>query len=273
MNKRIDSRENQTFRMIAALRQTKRSREDGLVFLEGSRLCLDALQSGAEVEYALLADSAAVLPASLAVLDLLPIDCTLLQMPDKLFASLCDTEQPQGIALVCRSPLLDQPAGLPSANGLYLIAEEIQDPGNLGTMIRTADAFAFDAVLLTRGTVYPFNEKVMRAAMGSCFHIPLLTVDDISAAADWLNSSDRPAAILAAVPGAADGLPVDLPLPMALIIGNEAHGLSPEARRICSFQTGIPMPGKAESLNAAAASAILCYEMMRYRFKNGAEVL
>lgn len=273
MNKRIDSRENQTYRMIAALRQTKRSREERLVFLEGSRLCLDALQSGATVEYALLADSAAALPSCREVLDILPADCTLLQIPDKLFANLCDTKQPQGIALVCQSPLLDRPAGLPAANGLYLIAEEIQDPGNLGTMIRTADAFAFDAVLLTKGTVYPFNEKVMRAAMGSCFHIPLFAVDDIADAADWLNTSSQPATILAAVPGAADGLPHGLPLPMCLIIGNEARGLSPEARQICSCQTGIPMPGKAESLNAAAASAILCYEMMRYRFKNGAEVL
>lgn len=273
--KRIDSRDNKSYRQLAELRQPRKVRASGLVFLEGLRLCADALQSGAVPVFALLSDMAADLPACRDLLSGLPADIEQLRLPDHLFASLCDTRQPQGIALVCRSPLLEQPAGPPSATGLYLVAEEIQDPGNLGTMIRTADAFAFDGVLLTAGTVFPFNEKVMRASMGSCFHIPLLALPDIAAANAWLATAGQPVPLLAADPAGLDIIDgtdgsdcrrAGLPVPAALIIGNEARGLSAEARALCSRLIRIPMPGRAESLNAASAAAILCYELMRSRF-------
>lgn len=271
--KRIESRDNPTFRTLSALRQGRRSRESGLVFLEGSRLCADAIQSGAVVAYAILSDSGTAAKASSALVSALPDDVQRLLMPDRLFSALCDTEQPQGIALVCHSPVLSQPSGAPSATGLYLVAEGIQDPGNLGTMIRTADAFAFDGVILTGGTVHPFNDKVLRAAMGSCFHIPLLEMPDISAVAAWLASTGQNAAIIAADPAGPDSLPADLPMPAALVIGNEARGLSAEARKICSHLIGIRMPGRAESLNAAAAAAILSYELMQTRFTLNSKVL
>jgi TrmH family RNA methyltransferase len=273
MMKRIESRDNPTFRKIAALRRTQRSRASGLVFLEGSRLCADALHTGAKAEYALLADSAAATPACCEILADLPESVTLLCLPDRLFNSICGTDQPQGIALVCQSPSLAMPAGLPAADGLYLVAEGIQDPGNLGTMIRTADAFAFNAVIITSGTVFPFSDKVLRAAMGSCFHIPLLAMPDIGTIARWLAADDSPAVIMAADPCGPDGFPSDLPLPAALVVGNEAHGLSPEARQLCSCRVGIPMPGRAESLNAATAAAILCYELMRLRLNIQRNVL
>ncbi len=263
--KRIESRDNRTYRQLADLRQPRVSREQGLVFLEGLRQCADALQSGARPVYALLSDQAAGLPVCRDLLADLPATTEQLELPDHLFRTLCDTRQPQGIALVCRSPLLEQPDGPPAANGLYLVAEEIQDPGNLGTMIRSADAFGFDGVLMTTGTVYPFNDKVLRAAMGSCFHIPLLALPDITAIAEWLAAGPCPVPLLAADPNGTDCRPDRLPVPAALVIGNEARGLSAEARRICSRLVRIPMPGRAESLNAAAAAAILSYELMRAR--------
>lgn len=271
--KRIDSRDNKTYRQLAELRRPRMGKADGLVFLEGLRLCADALQSGAVPVFLLLSDKAADLAASRELLSDLPADIEQLRLPDHLFNSLCDTRQPQGIALVCRSPLLDQPSGPPLSAGLYLVAEEIQDPGNLGTMIRTADAFALDGVLLTAGTVYPFNDKVMRASMGSCFHVPLYVMPDVKAVTDWLSAADRPIPLLAADPDGQDIRRSDLPVPAALVIGNEARGLSAEARTLCSQLIRIPMPGCAESLNAAAAAAILCYELMQSRFDFHGKVL
>lgn len=247
------------------------------VFLEGYRLCGDALLSGIRPDAALIGDSAAATPAGQAFVAQLPPDIAWYSLPDHLLAGLCDTEHPQGVALVCPSPLLDKPAGSPAADGLYLIAEEIRDPGNLGNMIRIADAFAFDAVLVTAGTVYPFNDKVLRAAMGSCFHLPLIRLPDVTAIAGWLASGIPPVPLLAADPGegAADGTcrPGDAarqdawPAAAALLIGNEASGISGEARRLCQRTVTIPMPGRAESLNAAAAAAILCYELMQARLQ------
>ncbi len=263
--KRIESRSNITYKSIAALRQTRNSRETGLVFLEGTRLCSDALQAGAVVETALLSDAGLKQPSCQAVLAMLPGSVEPLLLPDKLFDSLCATEQPQGIALVCRSPLLDRPSGPPPPDALVLIAENIQDPGNLGSMIRTAAAFAFNAVIVIDGTVYPFNEKVLRAAMGSCFHIPLLAMPDVGAVAAWLATAGSQAVIIAADIKGQNNLPTPLPLPAALIVGNEANGLSIAAQKLANLRISIPMPGRAESLNAAAAAAILCCDLMRSR--------
>jgi RNA methyltransferase, TrmH family len=274
--KRLTSRENPTYRQIASLRQGRPEKAGGLIFLEGLRLCADALKSGIVPVQALLADSADGSPACRELFAGLPELVERISMPDHLFNRLCGTDNPQGVALVCRAPLLGKPSAPPVEHGLYLVAEGIQDPGNLGTMIRTADAFAFDGILLTEGTVHPFNDKVLRAAMGSCFHIPLLLVPDISAAAGWLASSARPVTLLAADPVGADCLPGSLPVPAALVIGNEARGLSADARLYAGRLIRIPMPGRAESLNAAAAAAIVCYELMRSRaglFQNSTDPL
>jgi len=273
MMKRIESRDNPTFKSIAALRQARHSRENRLVFLEGARLCQDALQSGVSPVYAMFSDTGESSPVSADLLAALPADTLLISLPDRLFNLLCETQQPQGVALVCPSPLIETAIAPPAANGLYLIAEGIQDPGNLGTMIRTADAFAFDGVILTEGTVYPFNEKVLRAAMGSCFHVPLLAMPDISTIMAWLNQNPAGSSLLAADIAGQAGLPEDLTLPAALIIGNEGRGISEQARQLCTWRISIPMPGRAESLNAAAAAAILSRDLMLKRFTLKGKVL
>jgi RNA methyltransferase, TrmH family len=267
--KRIESKDNPTFKSIRELRLTRESRDRKQILLEGFRLCGDALQSGVSVSKAFVSDTADSLPAAQCLLDRLPAAVELFSLPDHLFANLCSTENPQGFALVCASPLLDQVGAPPRPDGLYLVAAEIQDPGNLGNMIRTADAFALDGVLLTAGTVYPFNDKVLRAAMGSCFHVPLVMMPDLQAAADWFSTGVPAVEMIATFPpenGQPCGSwPSTWPVPAAVVIGNEARGLPEEAGRLCRCRIAIPMPGRAESLNAASAAAILCFELMRAR--------
>ena len=252
--KRIESRDNPTFKSIAALRQPHRSQKTGLVYLEGSRLCKDALESGATAVYLLIGDSAAGQPAALDLIGLLTDKARILSLPDRLFKLLSDTRNPQGVALICQAPFLGAPPSPPDSRGLFLIAENIQDPGNLGAMIRTAAAFAFNAVLLTEGTVYPFADKVLRAAMGSCYHLPIYCMTDIGTIACWLQSAGRRPFLLAADPGAPTGLPGNLSLPAALVVGNEANGLTEKAKNLCTSRVAIAMPGRAVSLTAAAGA-------------------
>ena len=258
---RIDSRQNERYRAWLAIAHRKKGRETSLVLLEGLRLCSDAVQSGVAVDVVLLAESAPGTIIRFAAQ--LPPGPERWTLSDALFRSLCDTEHPQGLALVCRSPILHSPGEKPRPDGLYLVADGISDPGNLGTMIRTADAFAFDGVLVTAGTVWPMNPKVIRAAMGSCFHLPILSFETIETAAAWLAESNVP--LFAADP--LGQVPVSR-LPAggaALLIGNEAHGLSAQACSLAAYTVRIPMPGRSESLNAAAATAICAYELMKKR--------
>ena len=126
-------------------------------------------------------------------------------------------------------------------------------------MIRMADAFAFTAVILTKGTVDPFNEKVLRASMGSCFHIPIVFFPTISAICEKLRESG-----VQLIGTHLNGEPLPsavINMPAAVFIGNEARGLSKECSDLCDVRVKIPMPGHAESLNASSAASILGYEL------------
>ncbi|MDW7656070.1 MAG: RNA methyltransferase [Bacillota bacterium] len=261
MSNRIDSRKNERYKAWYAISRLNRGKKTNRVLLEGLRLCSDAVQSGIAAEAVLTADS--VTPQVAGFVSSLPASIERWTMTDSLFQALCDTEHPQGLAMVCLSPVLQKPAGQPSIDDLYLVADGISDPGNLGTMIRTADAFAFNGVLVTTGTVWPMNPKVIRAAMGSCFHIPIISFQDITDVAGWLAMAGIP--LIAADPHGEKSVAALVPGGAALVIGNEAHGLSELARKLAKETVYIYMPGRSESLNAAAATAILAYELMKKR--------
>lgn len=261
MSNRIDSRKNERYKAWYAISHLNRGKKTDRVFLEGVRLCGDAIQSGVAAEAVLTTESATRQVADFV--STLPASIEHWILADSLFQALCDTEHPQGVALVCLSPVLQSPIGPPAVDGLYLVADGISDPGNLGSMIRTADAFAFDGFLVTADTVWPMNPKVIRAAMGSCFHLPIISFHDIAAAADWLAGGSIP--LLAADPHSERSVATLVPGGRALVIGNEAHGLSEQARSLARETVRIPMPGQSESLNAAAATAIFAYELMKKR--------
>ncbi len=176
---------------------------------------------------------------------------------DHLFSKLAQTINPQGVALVVKSP--DYSGSFPSdgENSRYIVLEHLQDPGNMGTVIRMADAFAYTAVLITEDCVDPFNEKALRASMGSCFHIPVLSFRDEKAIFDVLHEHNIVS--LGAHLAGNDIREASFPKNAALWIGNEANGLSESASSGCDILIKIPMPGRAESLNAASAASILGY--------------
>lgn len=252
----ITSKDNPQYRYVRSLHDRKNAQRDGVVFLEGVRLCEDALLSASEPIIVLCTAGKETLVADWCGRFSISESVELLSMPDELFGKLGSTKNPQGVALVVKSPL--NPGEIPlRGNDVYLVCEETSDPGNLGTMIRMADAFDFSAVIITSGTVDPFNEKVIRASMGSCFHIPILQYHSIEEIIFLLKKMS-----VQLIASHLNGEPLPLAefvFPCALFVGNEARGLTKECSQLCDLLVKIPMTGKAESLNASSAASILGY--------------
>lgn len=175
---------------------------------------------------------------------------------DLVLAAMTDVTTPQGVIAVCQLPQLSLHS-LASPR-LMLIADQVRDPGNLGTMIRTADAAGADAIVITGESVDPWSPKVIRSAAGSHWHLPVIHVDQLSEVADWLRSNQI--ALLAAVGEAERNFAEeDLAKATAWLVGNEAHGLGDEAIALANRSISIPIYGQAESLNVALAAGLLLY--------------
>jgi TrmH family RNA methyltransferase len=174
----------------------------------------------------------------------------------KILGALAQTETPQGIVAIYPFPDLS----FSTQPKFAVILDALRDPGNLGTVLRTAWAAGVDAVLLAPGTADPFNPKVLRAAMGAHFFLPL-------ASAAWVEIASFlkpiPRVYLGDVHGAQVYTRADWTPPLAIIIGGEAEGASSEAQRLATARLSIPLPGHAESLNAAVAAGILLFEAIR----------
>ena len=244
----ITSLKNPRIALWRGLKQTKTRRETGLFVVEGDKSVLEALESGFEAE-AVLLDSARPVPA-------LPSGLPLVRVPDHVLAAVCDTKTPQGIAAVMRMKATP-------VTGRRLVAlDGVQDPGNVGTILRTADAAGLDGVLLSQDCADPYSPKVLRATMGSIFHVPAEVTPSLP---DALR--ERQAAGLEVLSSQLDGAPFDDYRPtekgFVLVIGSEGSGVSEAVRALADRRLRLPMRGRAESLNAAVAAGIMMYSLTR----------
>ena len=253
----IKSKDNPRYRSLVALHDRKVARAQGKVFIEGLRLCEDALLSGMVPECILLRADKKELREKWQTQFSVTKQCDCLVFTDALFSKLSSTMNPQGVALVISMPEKSLSFPYEGENDRYIVLEHISDPGNMGTIIRMADAFAYRAVLYTEDSVDPYNEKVLRASMGSCFHIPILPFADSEAIFRELQRRNIPS-IGAHLHGKLL-TETTFPKTAALWIGNEANGLLDLTSSLCDILIKIPMPGRAESLNAASAASILGY--------------
>ncbi len=255
----ITSRTNPRVKQLRAALAGNSRLADGRIAIEGHNLIHEALRSGIALTTVFLAEGTAQ-PREL------PPDVEILHLSRDVFASASSTEAPQGIAALLDIPTLTIPR---QDHPLLLIAAGLQDPGNLGTLIRSAEAFGADAVLLTPGTVSPWNGKTMRASAGSVFRVPVLPIPT----AEFSTLRARGVRLLAAVTG--DSAPhysssvpitqLDLTTGCAFLIGNEGVGLSADLLAFAETRITIPTPGPVESLNAAVAGSLLLYEASRQR--------
>ncbi|MBR6483451.1 MAG: RNA methyltransferase [Clostridiales bacterium] len=252
----ITSKDNKLVKRLVMLHDRKKASKEKKVFVEGVRLCEDALISGVRPE--ILAATPSNEKLALELKEKYSLEISPVFMSEDVFAKACSTVNPQGIAMVLEQPgrVEDLPV---KGKDIYVVLENIQDPGNLGTIIRTADAFDMSAVIMTKGTVDPYNEKVLRSSMGSVWKVPLMFVDSSDAAFDLLEG--KGVLTLAAELGG-DPLPeAKIDLPCAYFIGNEGNGLQSCTIDRCDMKIRIPMPGRAESLNAASAASIIGYSL------------
>ena len=248
---RITSRANAR---VKQLRAALTSRHNEIIGVEGLHLLREAVSSGLEIHTIFLRDDRA------SVLAELPdaANDVLLLSPD-VFDSVATTEHAQGVAAILRKP---QPDYVPCRGDLLLVADGLQDPGNLGTLIRSAEAFGAAAVALAPKTVDPWNGKCLRAAAGAAFRIPLPRWN--AGIHDALRQLG--ARIFAAT--AHGGIPAhlaDLRSTTVLVIGNEAAGVSGELLAASHERITLPTVGPTESLNAAMAGTLLLYEASRQR--------
>ena len=234
----ITSLKNPKVTAWKALKDRKGRRESGCFLVEGRKMVEEALASAFDVETVLVQEGVSF-PDGLTM----PV----YELPEHVLAAVCDTKTPQGIAAVVR--MKEQ-----SALGKHIVVlDGVQDPGNVGTIIRTADAAGLDGVLLSNQCADVFSQKVLRATMGSIFRMNLRTTDDLPGELTKLR--EKGYSILYERQGVAERF--------ALIIGNEGNGVSEQVQQTATHRVRLPMRGGAESLNAAIAAAIMMYELMR----------
>lgn len=224
--------------------------------IEGVRLAEEALAAGWEAQ--LVLHTADLSLRAQAIVDGLGRGGTTIEtVAPEVMKAASDTETPQGVLAVLSNRALP----LPEQLDFVLVADALRDPGNLGTMIRTAAAAGMQAVFCPPETVDAFAPKVVRAGMGAHFRMPVLHLD-------WDQISERLAGIQVYLAAACEGPAydrVDLTQRVAFIVGGEAQGAGQAARHLALSPVHIPMPGGSESLNAAVAAAVLIFEATRQR--------
>lgn len=246
---RITSLKNPKVILWRSLKERKGRRETGCFLAEGRKMVEEALHSAFPVE-ALLVDEKRAAEFSL------PPHIPVYALPENVLAAVCDTKTPQGIAAVVRISLGAQ-------LGCRLVAlDAVQDPGNVGTIIRTADAAGLDGVLLSDQCADVFSPKTLRATMGSIFRMPIQVTDDLPAALLRLREAG-----CSVISSQLDGEPFYQRSPVGerfcLIIGNEGNGISDAVKATATHRVKLPMRGGAESLNAAIAAGIMMYDLMK----------
>ena len=256
--RRIESKDNPLIRRLSRLAgERKFRRTQGEMVCEGEKMLREALTSGVPVREVVVGETRQFDPDLLARAE--AQGARLTEIPESLLARLSNVETPQGLVFVCDQPVFTLER-LSQARRL-LVLDGLQDPGNLGTILRTADAFALDGIVLCEGCVDPVSPKVVRATMGAIFRIPIVMAK-LEETAQWLAQRDIP---LYATALREDSVPLTAVSlhRAAVIIGNEGRGVSERGLVLSEKQLIIPMAGRAESLNASIAASIVMYEMSR----------
>lgn len=259
--KRISSRENPGFRKLLALHESAAARrEQGRALLEGIHLVAACLEAGGVPETVVVSESAQDNAEVAALLHELDGAETLL-LPDRLFERIAQVSAPVGMAAVIAIPV---PAPGPAPE-LGVLLEDIQDPGNVGTILRSAAAAGAQAAWLSRGCADPWSPRVLRAAMGAHFRLALQAGADLAAVARAFRGR-----VVATVPRDGRSLyECRLTGPLALVLGSEGSGVSASLLAETDEMISIPMAPGAESLNAAAAAAVCLFEVVRQKLAAG----
>lgn len=255
----IQSSDNSLIKETKKLKEKKYRLEKGEFIVEGFRFVSEAIESSFDVSFVFVSEAAEEKWGKYNLQERLRNGTKVFLVKEALLKSICSTETPQGIAAVVKNKqgLVDK------EQGFYLLVDKVQDPGNLGTLIRTAHASGALGVILTKGTVDVYNEKTLRATMGSIFYIPIIEDKELTITKGLI--ADGFKLVASSLDTKDNFYDVDLKDKIIIAVGSEASGVSEEIIHICNYKVKVPMPGGAESLNVAIAGSIMIYEAVRQR--------
>lgn len=253
----ITSTANDRVKWVRALQAKRRAREaDGVFVAEGTRWAQEFLD--AQVPPRLVFHTDHLDNADRGLINRLSsLGADVVPVADDIMKALSDTESPQDILVV--APIPDIP--VPGERSLVLVADRLRDPGNLGTLLRSALAADVDQVVLTKGTVDPYNPKVIRGGMGAQLHLPITPCEPAALSTELAGLTVR----VAETGQGTAYTQVDWRPPCALIVGGEAHGSREGVRALAAEFVHIPISGPSDSLNAAVAAAVVLFEIRRQR--------
>ncbi len=259
---KIISRSNEKIKSASLLKESAAARrEAGLFLLEGARLCGDAFDSGTEIVQAFFT-AEAIEKYTRFVNDIIETTPECYEITEEISTRLSDTRSPQGVFCVCKTLDKDENGNKIDFNGRYIALENIQDPSNLGSICRTAEALGLSGLIVSGGCDI-YNPKALRAAMGSSLRLNIVETENLPELLIFVFQKGMLTIASTISKKAIDIRRFETKGGAVCVIGNEGSGLSKETLDACEAKVTIPMKGKAESLNASASAAIIMWELMK----------
>jgi len=253
----IQSKDNLLIKDVKKLKEKKHRLQSCKFLIEGFRFVCEGLESNFDVPLVFISESAKDRWNSFDIQSKLQKETKSYIVTDQVLRSISSTDTPQGIVAVVNNKSIS----VENKNGFYILVDKVQDPGNMGTIIRTAHAAGALGIIVTKGTVDIYNEKTLRSTMGSIFHIPIIQDDNLSQL-NFLRSNGFKL-IVSSLETNNNFFDVNLKDKSIIAVGNEGNGISKELLDIADVKIKIPMPGGAESLNVSIAASIMMFEVIR----------
>lgn len=259
----ITSKENQLIKRIIKLKEKKYRKEYNEYIIEGVKIVEEAIEEKAKIKQIIISEDAinSELVQKHLKEKLQKIDY--IQVPSNIFKLISEVEKPQGVLAV-----IEKENGgeyIDYNQDIILALDDLQDPGNLGTIIRTADSVGLNQILISKGTTDPYNSKVIRSTMGAIFRVKIVECEDLKQTLKRLQENNFKVMVTDL---GTDKSIYDIKLQKnVIVIGNEANGVSKEIKKIADTKAIIPMFGKTESLNASIATGVILYEYVRQKLQ------
>lgn len=258
---KINSNSNQLIKDVRRLKRKKNRWQEKKFIIEGSKIIDEAIENGQKIDYLIISEEFSNQEELKDMISRIGDKTRLVELGSRIFEEISDTQTPQGIMGIVSFRVRDIDEILIEKKKTLIFLDSLQDPGNLGTIIRTADAFEIDGIIIGENTVDPYNEKVVRSTMGSIFRVPIYICEENQIFIR--TASERGYRVLSTDLNGSSLYLEEFSGNNIIIIGNESQGVSEELSRLVDSRVKIPMPGQAESLNAGVAASIIMYEAMR----------
>lgn len=260
----ITSKDNDNIKKIKKLKEKKYRKQEGKYIIEGSKLIEEAIKENAKIEQIIVCEDCITEATNSNLLyEIAKYDC--IYVSEKVFKTLTDVSTPQGMLAVIKKK--DNKKEVNYNEDMIVILDGVQDPGNMGTILRTIDSAGLSQVIVTKEVVDAYSPKVVRSTMGAIFRVNVVRSDDL--VHDLIEMKNNGFKVVVTSLDTNDSVYDVNYMKKVIVIGNEANGVSKEVQEIADYKVKIPMLGKTESLNASVAAGILIYEYIRAKLDLG----